>query len=807
MRESIRSASVALVLLSLAAAAPRAGAPAASRHQPTFEQFTSPPYPVELVAAKKADRIAWIANDKGRRNVYTAAGPRFHPVRITSFMDDDGIDTTQIAISDDGAVVTFTRGHTPNREGWIADPDALPQGVERAIWAVHTADGSAWRLAEGSSGALSPDGRWVAFAKEGQIYRVPVAPGPRANDIDKGLKPFVRIWGTNGSPVWSPDSRKIAFVSSRTDHSFIAVYDLASKKITYMAPSVDWDTSPTWSPDSRRVAFVRRPGTPFAQQAQPGSGGLGNPPGPAYNPLNPNPGRGEFGGRGGRGQEPEAARGEGAGQRGEGGRRDGPPPRPGLTTAAFAGGYTVGLWVADAASGEGREFWHNAKDDKVFTNIPSIQWAVDSVVFQIEPEEWTRVYAVKVDGSEMSAPVSLTPQEGQIETSSLSPDRRYFYYGTNATDIERRHIWRVPTSGGAPELVTTGEAIEHEPVITGGGRTLAVLSADWNRPQSVGVYELGCASGDGTAPDGAAPNGGKRDGLPRDGVARNFSCAEPSAPAGAEHTIFPVLTKDFPADAHVKPELVITKAADGLEIHNQLFLPKDIKPGEKRPAIIFVHGGPIRQMLLGYHYMEVYHTFYAVNQWLASQGYVVMSVNYRGGIGYGKSFRMAPGTNARGNSEYQDVVAGAKYLQSRPDVDPKRVGIWGLSYGGLLTSEALARNSDIFVAGVDLAGVHLYGNNLDPDNLAYKSSAISAIDTWKSPVLLIQGDDDRNVNFAQSVGLVELLRAHDVPFELMVLPDDVHETLLYKRWIAIFDRMEDFLRRNLAKEGSSVTQR
>jgi len=374
----------------------------------------------------------------------------------------------------------------------------------------------------------------------------------------------------------------------------------------------------------------------------------------------------------------------------------------------------------------------------------------------------------------MNTPVSLTPQEGQIETSSLSPDGRYLYYGTNATDTERRHIWRVATSGGVPERVTMGDAIEHDPVVTGGGRTLAVLSADWNRPQSVGVYDLSAAS---------------------------------SADAGKEHTIFPVLTKDFPVDAHVKPELVLTKAEDGLEIHNQLFLPKDLRPGERRPAIIFVHGGPIRQMLLGYHYMEVYHVFYAVNEWLASQGYVVLSVNYRGGIGYGKSFRMAPGTNARGNSEYQDVVAGAKYLQSRPDVDPKRVGIWGLSYGGLLTSEALARNSDIFVAGVDLAGVHLYGNSLDPDNLAYKSSAISAIDTWKSPVLLIQGDDDRNVNFAQSVGLVELLRAHNVPYELMVLPDDVHETLLYKRWISIFDRMEDFLRRNLAKEGSVVSQR
>jgi len=252
---------------------------------------------------------------------------------------------------------------------------------------------------------------------------------------------------------------------------------------------------------------------------------------------------------------------------------------------------------------------------------------------------------------------------------------------------------------------------------------------------------------------------------------------------------------------------VLTKAEDGLEIHNQLFVPKDIRPGEKRPAIIFVHGGPIRQMLLGYHYMEVYHIFYAVNEWLASQGYVVLSVNYRGGIGYGKSFRTAPGTNARGNSEYQDVLAGAHYLQGRPDVDPKRVGIWGLSYGGLLTSQALARNSDIFIAGVDLAGVHLFGNSLDPENLAYKSSAISQIDKWKSPVLIIQGDDDRNVNFAQSVGLVELLRAHDVPFELMVMPDDVHETLLYRRWCAIFNRMEDFLARNLAKNGSAVMQR
>ena len=107
------------------------------------------------------------------------------------------------------------------------------------------------------------------------------------------------------------------------------------------------------------------------------------------------------------------------------------------------------------------------------------------------------------------------------------------------------------------------------------------------------------------------------------------------------------------------------------------------------------------------------------------------------------------------------MLAGGKYLQSRPDVDPNRVGIWGLSYGGLLTAQALARNSDIFKAGVDLAGVHLYGSSLDPEPVSFKSSAIGAIDDWKSPVLLVHGDDDRNVAFQQTTGLVQLLRARE----------------------------------------------
>ena len=183
-------------------------------------------------------------------------------------------------------------------------------------------------------------------------------------------------------------------------------------------------------------------------------------------------------------------------------------------------------------------------------------------------------------------------------------------------------------------------------------------------------------------------------------------------------------------------------------------------------------------MLLGYHYMDFYHMAYAVNEWLASQGYIVMSVNYRSGIGYGKSFRTAANTGGRGNAEYRDVIAAGKYLQTRADVDPARVGIWGLSYGGVLTAQALARNSDVFAAGVDMAGVHLWGSSLDSNDVSYKASAISAIDGWKSPVLIWHNDDDRNVDFSQTIGLVDLLRARNVYFELIVNPDDTHETLL-----------------------------
>ena len=671
----------------------------------------SPGYPVQLVAAKDADRIAWIEYEEGRRNVYTAAAPEFAPVRLTRYEDDDGRDLSNLRISDDGSTLVFLRGHTPNRDGWIANPASDPRGAERAVWAVSTAGGEPWRVVEAWNVALSPDGEWVAYAKDGAIYRAPVNPGVVTVEPER---PLFSVFGSQGSPVWSPDSRKLAFVSDREDHSFIGVYDTDNPGITYLGPAVDRDTSPTWSPDGTKVAFIRRPGLPFGARADLGDASPDDLP-------------------------------------------------DGMTEARFGGGHDFSIWVGDARTGEAREVWHNAPDDEIHREVRSVIWAGDHIIFEAEPEGWRRYYSVAAAGGTTS-PVELTPGDGIAEYISLSPDGRTLFYATNAGDIDRRHLWRVPTSGGDARQLTHGDGIETYPAALSSGRQVAVLYADASQPLTVAMVPAG----------------------------------------GGEATTIRELPARYPLDLHVVPEAVTLEAEDGFEFYNQLFLPPDLRPGEKRPAMIFIHGGSRRQMLLGYHYMHFYHMAYAINQYFANKGYVVLSVNYRSGIGYGREFRNAPGRGRLGNTEYRDIKAAGEYLRDRADVDPARIGLWGLSYGGILTAQGLARDSDLFAAGVDIAGVHLWGNSIDPETVSYQSSSVAEVENWTSPVLLIHGDDDRNVAFSQTVGLVQLLRAQGVPHELIVFPDDVHDFLLHERWLITFDATDDFFDRYLMG-GEAVT--
>jgi dipeptidyl aminopeptidase/acylaminoacyl peptidase len=406
----------------------------------------------------------------------------------------------------------------------------------------------------------------------------------------------------------------------------------------------------------------------------------------------------------------------------------------------------------------------------------------EAIDFYSEADGWVHLYEVPAHG----APTVgwLTPGHFEAEDATFTHDHHVLVYSSNQTgkdsldphhlDQDRRHIWQLnlADTDSAPVELTHGAGIETHPQVTADG-TLAALVSDAHTPMHPAI-------------------------ITRDG---KIIPLHPNA-----------LPYDYPGAALVTPLQVRFDTVDGLHLHGQLFLPDTPPPaGTSRPAILFFHGGPNRQMLLGYPAMDYYSNAYAMNQYLTAHGFVVLSVNYRCGIGYGSEFRECEHAGAVGATEYNDVLAAAKYLRTLPGVDPKRVGIWGGSYGGYLTALALARNSNLFAAGVDFHGVHDWnlednasdwkqGSNAEQDAIATKaraSSPIAAIDQWRSPVLLIHGDNDPDVAYAQTPLLADALRARSVHVEELIFPDELHGFLLHSDWIAAYHAAANFFERTL----------
>jgi len=650
------------------------------------------------------------------------------------------------------------------RNIWVAEAPAF---APRQLTSYAVDDGQ-----ELTSIALTPAGNAVVYVRGGD-HGANWDDSLPVNALSTPIPPRVQVWsvpfaggeprlvGDGDYPAVSPRGDVVAFERDR--HIWLAPVD-GSAPATRLVAANGSNGAAVWSPDGSRLAFVSNrgdhafigiytdPQTPITWIA-PATSRDGSPR------WSPDGRRVVFVRRPGAGGPPEPVL----------------VPRP----APWA------IWVADAATGAARPLWK--APETLRGSFPggdaSLQWAArERIVFLSYHGGWPQLYSLPAGGGE---PILLTPASAAVEEVRLSPDGTTLVFATNTgpspDDIDRRHVMRVAVDRAAPELLTPGTGIEWSPVLVGEQGQVAYISATAQRPPLVALVQTA----------GATPR-----------------------LLGEERLA------GFPTATLVTPRPVTYTASDGVTVHAQLFEPPGAT-GTRRPAIVYVHGGPKRQMLLGWHMSDYYARAYASNQYLASRGCVVLSINYRLGIGYGYEFDRARAAGAQGASEYLDVKAAGEYLRTLPQVDAARIGIYGGSYGGFLTALALGRNSDLFATGVDVHGVHDFtvggsgsgaalqaamaaaGHSAPPDrekaaDVAWTSSPVSSVATWKSPVLLIHGDEDRNVRFSQTADLARRLEAVNVPFEEIVIPDDTHHWMRHANVLRVYKATAEWFERRLA---------
>ena len=440
------------------------------------------------------------------------------------------------------------------------------------------------------------------------------------------------------------------------------------------------------------------------------------------------------------------------------------------------------IMVGDIESGNAKQIWEAPKTlegSKPTTHGgTNLHWgAGNRIAFLSYQDGWPHLYSIASSGGET---LQLTKGNFMCEYISISADGRWLMASANTgpdkLDIDRRHVIRVPIDKSSMEVLTPGDGLEWSPHATGDGSTIVFISATAQRPPLPAYMKFSKGS---------------------------FTLiAEKNIP------------NQFPKKIII-PKQITFQTPDGLTIHGQIFEPAG--GPAKKPALIYVHGGPPRQMLLGWHYSDYYSNAYSINQYLANLGFVVITVNYRLGIGYGYKFHQAEKSGSAGASEYIDVKAAGEWLARQPNVDASRIGIYGGSYGGYLTALALGRDSKLFAAGVDIHGVHdrtvnRTRNIIIPDGyerspdaeealkVAWQSSPVSSVDTWTSPVLIIHADDDRNVPFSQSTDLVQRLAAKGVPMELLMVVDDTHHWMKWSNAVKVGNATADYFRKQLMKK-------
>jgi dipeptidyl aminopeptidase/acylaminoacyl peptidase len=366
-----------------------------------------------------------------------------------------------------------------------------------------------------------------------------------------------------------------------------------------------------------------------------------------------------------------------------------------------------------------------------------------------------------------------------VDSPRVSPDGREVVFSSNRVDLGQRHLFAVDIETGAARRLTPDAGTSVEPQWSPDGRRIAFKHSTVRHAPEIWVVS-------------------------REGGDMRRLVA--SMPADAEPERFPV------------PEPVWTRGAPDWEIPGYLLTPRPRVPGRRYPALVYVHGGGMRQMRDGFPPLEAYAFFYAVSLWLAGRGVVSYLVNYRGGIGYGKTFEQG-NNGGLGVLECEDCVRAGEYVKSLPFVDPARVGIWGLSYGGWLTLASLVRSPETFALGINIAGIWDFDHWMAWAKEHYRppydyflgragararrrevwdaASPGRLVSRMRAPLVNFHGTADEAVRFDQLDLIVRDCVAHGKRFETHYYPGESHLFTRRETWRDALGKVEDALRRYL----------
>ena len=432
-------------------------------------------------------------------------------------------------------------------------------------------------------------------------------------------------------------------------------------------------------------------------------------------------------------------------------------------------------WVMSLDAATGKTKVLARIHDDAWVGGPSaftLGWLPDNkrVYFVSEQDGWAHLYTVSTDGG---APAQLTSGQFEVSDVRLSSDKSKFYFTSSEGSLFERHLYSMPTEGGARTRITT-MAGNNQTDISPDETTLAVVNSYSNRPPELFIQS-----------NSPAPP------------------AEFRQPVPIKVTESPIA--EFFTYNWIDPPIVSFKARDGATVYGRLYRPANMRRGG--PAILFVHGAGYLQNV--HKWWSSYFREYMFHHLLMERGFTVLDIDYRGSAGYGRDWRTGIYRHM-GGKDLDDHVDAVRYLVSEHGVDPKRVGLYGGSYGGFITLMAMFTTPDIFAAGAALRPVtdwahynHPYTSNIlnnpqdDPE--AYRqSSPIYFAAGLKGALLICHGMVDTNVNFQDSVRLAEkLIELRKENWQLAAYPVEDHSFDRADSWADEYKRILKLFADNL----------